>query len=367
MIYFLASRKVRLANCQNLLIINVALSDTAACIVGVFRGLGIKDSKFIGVPKDTVTLHCAMFTNSLNSFATSGLLALLPLTIDRGIAVIFPLRYASIVTRKTCVFMFIANWSPIFAVLLYDTLAYATGAIKMEYYPNYHRCVVLGKHTYYEQIFLQILPFFLILILYIAMMFFFIKNKLRSGLFLVTASGIIMTSLLAYSPTVITNIWSVPMSYEVSQILTVTFFYTNGIINPLIYFMAHPTTQKQARIWWRKLCDSTSTQSSAISVRCSGVEHGRRKYHFCRSEPSYSKSSGMDGVSLSKVNINQLNDYSAGTRDRGKNHPLLPGAKPPGGGGSPPTPLNRRRSLLFNGVGGTRWRTRSENGGFNVS
>ena len=37
------------------------------------------------------------------------------------------------------------------------------------------------------------------------------------------------------------------MSYEVAQILTITLYYINGIVNPLIYFVAHPMTRRQVR------------------------------------------------------------------------------------------------------------------------
>ena len=80
--------------------------------------------------------------------------------------------------------------------------------------------------------------------MYIVMLTIIIKSKRKFGWFLVISSGIIVSSLLSYAPTVIAVAWSVPMSYEVSQILTVTIFYVNGIINPMVYFMAHPRSRQ---------------------------------------------------------------------------------------------------------------------------
>ena len=61
------------------------------------------------------------------------------------------------------------------------------------------------------------------------------------------ASGIILSSLISYLPSIIVNTWNVEMSYEVAQILTITLYYINGIVNPLIYFVAHPATRRQVR------------------------------------------------------------------------------------------------------------------------
>ena len=290
-IYFLL-RRIRLANCQNLLIINVAVSDTLACLVGILRGLGILDSKFVGAPDGTTALACAIYTISLNTFANSGMLALLPLTIDRAIAVTAPLRHKSLVTKKTCLIMCATNWLPIFANLVYDMVAYSTETMEISYQHSYHRCVIQGRHTYLEHMCLLVAPFFLILLLYTSMMFFLVRHNRQSCRFLVTATGIIMSSLVSYFPTVITNIWSVPMSYEVSQIFTVTFFYTNGIVS-------HPTARKYLKTRWKGLVRS-ETKSSV--VKHSGTELGGNKNNICGVVTSTSPRSSEDRVCLPIVN-----------------------------------------------------------------
>ena len=109
-IYILALRRIRLSNNQNLLIINVAVSDVLVSIIGVFRGLGIIDSKFVGAPNGTSTEYCAVYTILLNGLGGSGAMALLPLTIDRAIAVMMPLQHRSIMTGKACAVMFGLTW-----------------------------------------------------------------------------------------------------------------------------------------------------------------------------------------------------------------------------------------------------------------
>lgn len=65
------------------------------------------------------------------------------------------------------------------------------------------------------------------------------KTQKGCNRFLFISTAIILTNLLTHSPSIIVNIKSIPMSYEASQIL-ITTFYNSGIINPLIYFLAHP-------------------------------------------------------------------------------------------------------------------------------
>ena len=94
-----------------------------------------------------------------------------------------------------------------------------------------------------------------------------------------TATGIIMTSLLSYSGTVITNMCNIPLSYEVSQLLTVTVAYTNGVVNPMIYVLTHPVTRKYLKTWTKT---DTVVQSSGNR---SGIELRKVKSSVCVSVP----------------------------------------------------------------------------------
>ena len=268
-IYFLLD-KIRLAKCQNLLIINVAVSDIFASTVGFFRGLGIIDPRFVGSPGKETTVRCAIYAFALNTLATSGIVSLLPLTLDRAVAVLFPLHHSSVITKKTCLIMFVIVWTGIVGVFIYDSVIHTMGSIPVEYYHKYHRCVVLGPGVFYTQIFYLFIPLILIIILYISMFTVIIRNKSKCGRFLITATGIIMTSILAFSPSVITNLWNVPLSYEVSQILTVTVYYLGGIVNPIIYFVAHPVTRRWVKTKWvEKIGSSVDLRPSLItSAQC---------------------------------------------------------------------------------------------------
>ena len=206
------------------------------------------------------------------------MLALLPLTLDRAIAIIIPLRHKSLVTKRTCVLMFVATWSPLLALLIYDTTGYITNTINILYYNKYHRCVIVGRESYIEQVCLLFAPFLLVLILYSTMLVIITRTRRRCGWFLITSTGIILTSLLSYSPTVISNTWDIPLSYQSSQILTVTLYYTNGIVNPLVYVVAHPVARRHVEKWWicKNLVKRTGSELVQSSVVRSGLELGCR-------------------------------------------------------------------------------------------
>ena len=220
--------------------------------LGFVRGLGIIDSKFVGAPKNTSTLQCEIYTICLNSLTNSGVLALIPLTIDRFIAIVLPFEHKFIVTKKFSFFLIGATWLPILVSLLRAIVELSLGTIVIEYDKNYYRCVASGRYAKIvnvEEICFVLAPFFMVIVLYITMLVFIIRSRLKFNRFLITATAIIMTSLLAFFPTVIANIWDIPMSYEVSQILTITLFYINGIVNPVIHVLVHPATEKSIRSW----------------------------------------------------------------------------------------------------------------------
>ena len=160
--------------------------------------------------------------------------------------------------------MFLVTWLPVLGLLLFYIGAYTTGGITIKYYISYHRCVIspgyLGE--IYEEFVFFFVPFFLILLLYGAILFVIVRNTGNCGRFIVTATGIITSNLLVYCPVVITVTWNIPLSYEVSQILNVTVSYINGIVNPMVYLVTHPATWRYVKNWWRRPRMSDSTTQS---------------------------------------------------------------------------------------------------------
>ena len=105
-----------------------------------------------------------------------------------------------------------------------------------------------------------------------------------------------MTSLLSYTLPLINYGWAISLSYEESQILTVTLYYINGIINPLTYFLTHPATRVYVSSKWMRKRDAI-TQSSVNrgEVELSGGSRPRLM------DPL--NSSQADVVCLSNINI----------------------------------------------------------------
>ena len=222
MIYLLLYRRVRLAKCQSLFIINLSISDALVSILGVFRGLGIIDSRFVGAVNNTTTPYCAAYTLLSTSICFSNVTSLLPLTIDRAVAVIFPLRHGSIITHKTCAVMFGAGWLSILILLIDSLVAFKNNTGKTVYMDIYHSCIFSGRTYHMEFIFLLIIPFTLIVLMYVLMLFTIVKTKRSCGRFLVLSTAVIGTNILCFTPTVTRIFVTEEMSYKATQILRVT-------------------------------------------------------------------------------------------------------------------------------------------------
>ena len=247
MIYLLLYRRVRLAKCQSLFIINLSISDVLVSILGVFRGLGIIDSRFVGAVNNAHTPYCTVYTLLINSFGLSSVIALLPLTIDRAVAVILPLQHGSIITHKTSAVMLLAVWLSVFIVLVNFLVVLKNGTTVAEYSGTFHRCILNGKSLHAEYMCLFVIPFLLILLMYGAMLFIIVKTKRSCGRFLLMALAIIGTNLLCFTPGVLLDIGISKMGYKETQVFYITLWFTNGVVNPIIYLAIHPNTREYVR------------------------------------------------------------------------------------------------------------------------
>ena len=105
---------------------NVAASDVAMSLTGLIRGAGMISIRFIGVNPSTgrVTWFCEMYEELIQLISNSGVIVLLPLTIDRYIAVLFPLRHRYVMTSRLSRVITITSWLPIFCILVKDLVSY---------------------------------------------------------------------------------------------------------------------------------------------------------------------------------------------------------------------------------------------------
>ena len=114
----------------------------------------------------------------------------------------------------------------------------------MKYTPNYHRCQTV-RPGYLAQLtghLTYTVPFLIIVLIYAILLVYIIRHKSLSASFKIlrVSSTIILSSLLWYSPTLITTFFGLKLEYKAAQILTVTMFYTGSLVNPFIYFLTHP-------------------------------------------------------------------------------------------------------------------------------
>ena len=262
------------------------------------------DSRFVGAPNNTATPFCAGYVMFLLSFGYSGMFALLPLTIDRAVAVLSPLRHSSIITKKACLIMFLATWLSIATVLVDNIVMYEIGTLSVVYSAKYHRCVMLGKGFFVQNIILFVIPFFSVLLTYALMFAIILKTKRSCGQFLTVSAVIIATNLIAYSPTVIVEMTeSIEMSYEVSQVMFATLWYTNGVTNPLLYVATHPKTREDIKLCLLR----RNRRVRRASVQLSGIdaeERVRRISRISLVSPVSPVCPARDSVSLPNMNLN---------------------------------------------------------------
>ena len=93
------------------------------------------------------------------------------------------------------------------------------------------------------QILAIILPLVIIPCMYTIMLGTICHHKVKCKRFFITSTAIVVTGLIAYLPSALASMFDIPMSYEFSQVATVTLYYSNSIINPIIYFCFHPRTK----------------------------------------------------------------------------------------------------------------------------
>lgn len=251
-VYFLLM-KIKLPANQNVFLLNVSVGDTAMSLTGLIRGAGMLSTWVIGVDPASghVTQLCAAYEILIQVASNCGMLILLPLTIDRYLAVVTPMRHRYGMTKGFSKAMCVACWIPILIMLCYDVVSYTIlHNLKIQYDPGYLRCVRVD--SYVVQSFTIITPFCLIVLMYLVIIFKITRNNLQSRQILATSTIIIFAAIIAYFPSCIANLFDIPMGYEFAQILTISMYYSCNVVNPLVYFCLHPRAKMALGMWLRR-------------------------------------------------------------------------------------------------------------------
>ncbi|KAL5263479.1 hypothetical protein ACHWQZ_G008752 [Mnemiopsis leidyi] len=242
----LASRLVKLPERKSLFILNVATNDVFLSILGILRGVGL--AKNLVSYKDhhgEPTLTCQIYAVVSSLFKNNLSWVLIPLTVDRFVAVVFPTRYTAWMTRRACILLIATPWTLLILLNIYDIITVMTGYIKLEYNPYQHKCMYNEQRKRIEPLVLLLVPMVAICFLYLAMFTVILRHKIKSSRFFISTSAIILTGLLSTVPEILISTFEVKTSYEVFMIFGVTFFYINGVCNPLIYLGSHQKFQRQ--------------------------------------------------------------------------------------------------------------------------
>ena len=96
-------------------------------------------------------------------------------------------------------------------------------------------------------------------------------EKLNSRRMLFVTFLVISSGFIAWFPSIIANFGNINMNYEVSQIFTVTLFYSNCVSDPVIYILGYPSVKRYLRtITLRRKLSTNSTVAvmNGADTRC---------------------------------------------------------------------------------------------------
>ncbi|XP_063681216.1 olfactory receptor 4C6-like [Bolinopsis microptera] len=171
-------------------------------------------------------------------------MVLMPLTIDRFLAVITPLKHKNWMTQRVMFLMIGAWWVPAMCSALYPLTKYHIGPSAMTYQIEYHRCTLDDHDTgIAEAVIFYFTPIITLITLYSIMLVNIIKQQTRCKKLLLTSLSICTVGVLIAIPQTLLYI-NLHMGYEVAQFFTVTLFYISPLCDSFIYYCVNPMVQQ---------------------------------------------------------------------------------------------------------------------------
>ena len=98
-----------------------------------------------------------------------------------------------------------------------------------------------------ESIVLSFTPMCTICFLYLLIIYTICSRGISANTVILSTSVIVLTGVLTSLPSLLFQVVKLNMTYEVKNVLLVTVYYVNGIINPLVYFCFNPRVREQVR------------------------------------------------------------------------------------------------------------------------
>ena len=122
-----------------------------------------------------------------------------------------------------------------------------------------------------ESIVLSFTPMCTICFLYLLIIYTICRRGISANTVILSTSVIVLTGVLTSLPSLLFQVVKLNMTYEVKNVLLVTVYYINGIINPLVYFCFNPRVREQVRrvperdtTFWRRRPVSRNFTSSVF-------------------------------------------------------------------------------------------------------
>ncbi|KAL5253443.1 hypothetical protein ACHWQZ_G013283 [Mnemiopsis leidyi] len=245
-IYNIVFCVIRLQGTQNVFVLNVLFHDTLVGVLGVIRGLGIIDDVFVGVESDgDENFFCLIFPIVGHLIWNNPLMVLMPLTIDRFLAIIAPFLHKNWMSHKIMFTIIGLWWIPATFSSLYRLMKFHMGHIAVRYQPEYHRCTIenleIGR---IESFVFYFIPMLTLVVLYTIMVVHIIRSKTRCRKLLLTSLSICTVAVLIGIPQTLLYV-KVRMSYKVAQFFTVTLFYITPLSDSIIYYCSNPRVQEK--------------------------------------------------------------------------------------------------------------------------
>ena len=248
-IFCIVARIIYLTRRQNIFLLNVLINDLLIGMLGVIRGVGILWDQQLWFKTDgSVRAICEAYPLLAKLNWHSVHMVLIPLTVDRFIAVMFPLKHGVWITTKVGVWMVLVPWVLVFFDTGNTTVQYLSGGLEVVYIPEYHRCSDPMGVSALRSVMFFIVPMGLISTMYLIMLAEILQKGRSCRKLLLTSSTIVFCSLLIVLPSNLHEDMGMYMSHRTSMVLNVMLYYHSSMTNPLIYLLTNRIRNRTVRI-----------------------------------------------------------------------------------------------------------------------
>jgi len=206
------------------------------------RGPGLISPKLFLGGSDSP--FCTGYAFIIMFFGYVNNVSLVPITLDRCIAVVSPWRHKLIFRKSVCIALCILTWVPNLAFLVYELVQFSKGELKIPYRGEIGRCGFdnfLTEETAKDVVCLWA-PLAIILIMYVLILKEMIQNYHNVKKLMMTSAFIVIPSVLSWLPYFLFNILNSIIENDIPQNImhwSYIVFYVTVATNPLVYIFGY--------------------------------------------------------------------------------------------------------------------------------